>query len=207
VRREATRARVVDAAVATLAERGYAGITIARVVELAAISVGGLYRHFPTLIDLLLAASDEIRNRQLGEFRDGLAEVGSLSEEECIDLLRAVRRKPVSGAWYDLQIGARSDPELRARLHVHTEAYQNEVLASARNLPVASDWEPEAFDVAILSLIHILDGEALSAAVRDQGAVEEYRTRMLAAVLRGEPIPGAPAAQVPGAPPAATTDA
>jgi len=191
-RRESTKARLVDAAIATLSERGYARTTTALVLEDAQVSVGGMYRHYPTLLDLVIAAAGEIRDRQFAEFAAGLSMVGTLTEEECIELLRAACRKPINAAWYDLQVNARTDVELRKRLMPFTEQYHEAILTFARGLEVAQGWDPDAYVVAILSLVHMLDGEAISAVVYDQTTFEKQRTAMMAALLRGEPIPGAP---------------
>lgn len=196
-RRRATRTRLVEAAVATLAEHGYAATTAKNVLEAAGVSAGGMYRHFPSMLDLVVAAAEEIREQQFAEFARGLERLGSLGEEECIELLRAACRRPVNGAWYDLLLAARTDSDLRERLTPFTEAYHRDILAFARTMPVASGWDPDAFATAIFSLIHTLDGEAITAVLHPQPELEAARTRMLAALLRGEPIAGAPRAAGP----------
>jgi len=189
-RRESTRARLVDAAVTTLAEHGYAGTSIKLILDEAGVSVGGMYRHFPTLLDLVIAAAEDVRARQFHDFRDGLAALGRLSEEECIELLRATCRRPINSAWYDLMVAARTHPELRERLQPFARTYHAAILEFARSLPIAKRWEPDAFATAIFSLVHLLDGEAIAAVVNDQPEFEGLRTALLAALLRGEELPG-----------------
>ncbi len=46
-RLDATRARIVDAAHDLVAERGYAGCSVALVAEAAEVATGSVYRHFP----------------------------------------------------------------------------------------------------------------------------------------------------------------
>lgn len=55
-RREASRTRILDAAVACLAERGYAGTTFAEVLDRAGLSNGALWRHFKSKAELMAAA-------------------------------------------------------------------------------------------------------------------------------------------------------
>jgi len=202
-RRSATRTRLVEAMVRSLAEHGYAATTAKVVLAEAGVSAGGMYRHFPSMLDLVVAAAEQIRTDQFAEFRAGLAALGELGEEECIELLRAACRRPVNGAWYDLMLAARTDAELRSRLRGFTESYHDEILAFARALPVAVAWDPDAFATAVFTLVHALDGEAITAVLHPQPELEAARTAMLAAMLRGETVPGAPEVSARGSSPAA----
>jgi AcrR family transcriptional regulator len=56
-RSEASRARLLEAAVSCLAERGYAGTTIPEVLRRAGLSNGAMWRHFPSKAALLAAAA------------------------------------------------------------------------------------------------------------------------------------------------------
>jgi len=147
-----------------------------------------MYRHFPTFLDLVIAAAEDVRERQFHDFAAGLAALGDVTEEECVELLRAACRKPVNSVWYDLVVAVRTDPELRDRLKPFAETYQAGVLDFARALPVAEHWEPEAFATAISSVIHLLDGEAIAAAIHDQAELQQLRTAQLAALMRGEQL-------------------
>lgn len=191
-RRSATRARLVEAMVAVLAERGYAAATAKAVLDAAGVSAGGMYRHFDSLLDLHVAAAGHIRSQQLAEFRDRLARLGDSPAEECVVLLREACRRPMNGAWYDLMVAARTDDALRERLRPSTVGYHDEILALARSVPVAEGWDEHAFAVAVFSVIHLLDGEAITTVLHPQPELEEARTAMLAALLRGEVVAGAP---------------
>src|SRR5581483_10029359 len=56
-RRAASRARLLDAAVDCLAERGYGGTTLPEIVRRAELSNGALWRHFRSKNELLVAAA------------------------------------------------------------------------------------------------------------------------------------------------------
>jgi AcrR family transcriptional regulator len=56
-RSEASRARLLEAAVSCLAERGYAGTTMPEVLRRAGLSNGAMWRHFPSKAALLSAAA------------------------------------------------------------------------------------------------------------------------------------------------------
>ena len=190
-RREATRSRLIEAAVESLVEVGYAATSAKSVLDRAGLSVGGLYAHFPAMHDLIIAAAEDVRARQSEDFRAGLAMLGSISEEECIELLRATCRKRKNGVWYELLIAARTDAALREQLLPFTEQFHREILTFARSLPVAEGWEPDAYAVAIMSLVHLLDAEAIIAVVLGQAQNERSRTKVLAAFMRGEMVAGA----------------
>lgn len=54
-RYEARRLQIIDAALTTIAARGYDGATTAAICEEAAISSGTFFHYFPTKLDVLLA--------------------------------------------------------------------------------------------------------------------------------------------------------
>jgi AcrR family transcriptional regulator len=56
-RRAASRIRLLDATLACLAEKGYAGTTFPAVLERAGLSNGAMWRHFRSRTDLLAAAA------------------------------------------------------------------------------------------------------------------------------------------------------
>lgn len=187
-RRTATIGKLLDATIASLAEKGYAATTVNEVVTRAGVSSGALFRHFPTRLDLVVAAADEVRRRQFEEFRTGLSGFGSASVEHCLTLLRAACRAPINGAWYELLIAARSDTALRDRLVPFTVRYHREIVDLGRSLPIAGTVPPAELDTVLFTVVHLLDGEALSAVVHPQPEQEDVRLRLVARLLRGESL-------------------
>ena len=120
-RREATIGRILDATVAALGEVGYTATTIAEVCSRSGVSSGGVFRHFPTRLDLMVAAADEVRKRQFEKYREGLARLGVIDRSyesvlASLQLVRSACRAPINAAWYELLGAARTDPALRERL-------------------------------------------------------------------------------------------
>ena len=187
-RRTATVGKLVDAAIASLCEKGYAATTVTEVVTRAGLSSGAMFRHFPTRLDLMVAAAHEVRRRQFEEFRTGLSAFGSASVEHCLTLLRAACRAPINGAWYELLIAARSDQALRERLVPFTERYHAEIVALGRTLPIAGALPPAEVDTVLFSVVFLLDGEALSAVVHPQPEQEQLRLDLVARLLRGDSV-------------------
>ncbi len=182
-RREETIGKLVGAAVDCLAERGYAATTVQAVADRAGVSSGGLFRHFATRLDLVVAAADEVRRRQFEQFQAGL--VGGTSVEHMLVLLRAACRAPMNGAWYELLVAARSDAALRARLAPFTERYHAQIGELARTLPIAGLLPPDRLDTIVFTVVHLLDGEALAAVVHPRPEQEDLRLRIVADLLRG----------------------
>src|SRR5690348_18308793 len=68
-RSRATRQRLLEAAVACLAEHGWAGSTVAVVAERAGVSRGAAQHHFPTRDDLFTAALEHVTHVRAEELR------------------------------------------------------------------------------------------------------------------------------------------
>ena len=185
-RRTETIRNLIDATIESLCEKGYAATTISEIVTRAGVSSGGLFRHFPTRLDLLVAAAEEVRSRQFTEFRAGLSALGTDSIDHCLTLLRAACRAPINGAWYELLIAARSDPALRERLTPFTIQYHDQIAQLARTLPFAAAIPAHRLDTVIFSVVYLLDGEALAAVVHPDPEQDELRLTVIANLLRAE---------------------
>ncbi|MDQ1520182.1 MAG: hypothetical protein QOI55_1255 [Actinomycetota bacterium] len=110
----ATRAALLDAALESLVERGYAATTTIETARRAGVSRGAQLHHFPTKAQLLAAAVQHLLDRRMTEFRDTLATVdpGADRLDAGVDLLWAMFQGPAFAAWVELWIAARTDPEL-----------------------------------------------------------------------------------------------
>jgi AcrR family transcriptional regulator len=192
-RREETIGRILDATITSLAEHGYTATTIAEVCKRSGVSSGGVFRHFPTRLDLMVAAGDAVRERQFVNFRIGLEKLGGPdatleSVRHCLRLLRQACRAPMNAAWYELLGAARTDDRLREYLGPMAERYHAQIAEFGRSLPLAARFEPDTFDTILFSIVHLFDGEALSATVHPQPEQEDPRLEMLARLL-GEVTP------------------
>ncbi len=187
-RRSTTVAALVDATVALLGELGYARTTTAEIGRRAGVSQGGLFRHFESRLDLIVAAAEEVRSRQFAAFRAGLERLGEITVQDCLLLLRAACRAPVNAAWYELLVAARTDPDLREALAPMAARYYREITELGRTLPIAEVIPEQELDTVLLGVVHLLDGEALVAVVAPQGAHEDRRIAQLVHVLAGSSL-------------------
>ena len=187
-RREATISALVDAAVAALGEVGYARTTTNEIARRAGVSQGGLFRHFESRLDVILAAADAVRARQFVDFRAGLASMSDFEVAEVVRLLRRATRAPINAAWYELLVAARTDAELRQRLEPLAERYHEEIIELGRALPIAASMPTVELDTIVLGIVHMLDGEALTATVFPHPEQEDVRVEQLVRILAGQPL-------------------
>lgn len=118
-RSRVTRARLLEATVECLVERGWSGTTATVVAERAGVSRGAQLHHYPTKAALVTAALGHLAERRAAELR---AETGTMSPDSprrldhVIDTLAAAFTGPLFVAALELWVAARTDPELRAAL-------------------------------------------------------------------------------------------
>jgi len=123
--RDATRARLVEAGVQLLVERGYTGTTTVAVQQAAGVSRGALLHHFPTADALLGAVIRHLLELHEAAAREALAQLpatddGADDVDRALAALHAVVRRPAFLAQLGLWTAARTDPDL-ARIVVREE--------------------------------------------------------------------------------------
>lgn len=117
-----TRIRILDAAVACLAEVGYAGATTTAILERAGVSRGSLLHQFPSKEELLVAAVGHLAEARTSELiaapprrADPATEHGRQGDDldAAVDTLWASLQGPLFTATVELWIAARTSPGLR----------------------------------------------------------------------------------------------
>ncbi|MGW6202502.1 TetR/AcrR family transcriptional regulator [Streptomyces sp. NPDC055089] len=111
-RSRATRQKLLEAAVACLAEHGWAGSTVSAVAERAGVSRGAAQHHFPTREDLFTAAVEYVAEERSAALRavpdqDRAAVVAAL-----VDLYTG----PLFRAALQLWVAASNQEQLRPRV-------------------------------------------------------------------------------------------
>lgn len=124
VRRAATRAKIMDAAVRCLAEFGYAATSTPLVAKLAGVSRGSLLHQFPTKVDLILAVAQHAGSAQGAFIRDQIMRKPAGRERfvEGVDAVWASMQRPEAVALTEIRLAARSDPELAERYPEYMQA-------------------------------------------------------------------------------------
>jgi len=112
-----TRRRLMDATVACLHERGYAGTTTVEIAARAGVSRGAQLHHFPTKDELVVKALEYVFALRAEEVRALSSELPAGSPinrlHGLIDLLWPIFKGPTFYAWLELVVASRTDPALR----------------------------------------------------------------------------------------------
>ncbi|MET8152425.1 TetR/AcrR family transcriptional regulator [Actinoplanes sp. NPDC049668] len=197
-RREATRSKILDATVQSLVERGYAETTTAEVLALADVPRGTLLHHFPTKVDLLVAAVQHLARRRLEVLSTEVATVrttapgGTDQFDALIDIMWRHFSSPLFWAALELWTAARTDAELRAALMPVEKELFGVLHERARHLlqgPAPGD--PRLATVVQLSF-EVLTGLAMTGIVSGDLAQREVlirRWKRAGAILLGRRDP------------------
>ena len=177
-RRERTIGRVLDATIDTLAELGYARTSVTEIGARAGVSQGGLFRHFATRLDIVVAAAEAVCERQLGEFREQLSATDG-SVRALLELTRAACRAPINAAWHELLSAGRTDADLRGRLEPTVARYYARILELAREQPALAHVPDPMLPTVVLTVIHAFDGEALARVVHPEPDQDDARLTLL----------------------------
>ncbi len=117
-RTRAMRARLLEATVELLVEKGYAGTSTTLVSDRAGVSRGAQLHHFPTKQDLVVAAVlhvTEVRGAELAAAAENLPS-GPKRTRAVLQVLGDHFTSPVFTAALELWVAARTDPDLLAEV-------------------------------------------------------------------------------------------
>ena len=115
-RRARTIAALLDAAIESLVEVGYAATNARVVARRAGVSQGAATHHFPSRAELLVAALEELAGRSEAEVRSRVAALPRDPGKRrlaVIDLLHELFSSTLFVAWARLWFAAAEDAELR----------------------------------------------------------------------------------------------
>jgi AcrR family transcriptional regulator len=118
-RSRATRARLLEAAIACLAELGWTASTVAVVAERAGVSRGAAQHHFPTREALFTAALEHVSLVRAEEMKREIAELPGGSEPDTAAVVALVMNLftgPVFRAALALWVAAAAAPQLREQI-------------------------------------------------------------------------------------------
>lgn len=123
-RRAATRAKILEAGVKCLADFGYAATSTPLVARVAKVSRGSLLHQFPTKVDLILAVAEYAWLKQRDFIRAQVA-ANPPGRDQFVGGVQAVwqgLKSPEELALTEINIAARTDPELSDRYKAFAEA-------------------------------------------------------------------------------------
>lgn len=189
-RREETIARLLDASIDTIIEFGYARTSAALIAKRAQVSEGALFRHFPTMRDLMAATLREAGRRQLEVYASRIAQIPADTQgpEAVLPILRDITCNPTNGVIYELAVAARTDEKLRAAMKDELEIFEKNIFDAAKATTPADElmaFGEGNFETLVTVLINTFDGAAIFRNIRTQTQteVDERRIPLLMSLL------------------------
>ena len=161
-RAEATRASLLAATLASLHDRGYAGTSTQEVCRRAGVSRGTLLHHFPTRIDLLVAALDAILIERVENFLAVHRGTEPVPMPMLVRSLWGQWKGPVYVAWLELAVAARTEPALQEPMRSVMARFDVEILAAFHELVDVGDLPPAIADVLPFLTFAVFNGLAVS---------------------------------------------
>jgi len=166
--RERTRELLLDAAMMSLVEHGYAGTTTQRVQERAGVSRGALLHHFGSKAELFVAATHHLAEMRLAHIREIAAGAQGRPDarRRVIYAMRNAMTGPPYQAAMELWTASRTDPELRAAL-LPAERRLGAALREVFDKFVVID-DPQRAQLRFESLLALVRGLELTRIMRQE---------------------------------------
>ncbi|MFI1150159.1 TetR/AcrR family transcriptional regulator [Streptomyces sp. NPDC020817] len=153
-RSRVTRRHLLEAAVACLAEQGWAGSTVAVVAERAGVSRGAAQYHFPTREDLFTAAVAYVSEERSAALRD-LFQAGPAARPAVVEAIVDLYTGALFRAALQLWVAASNEEQLRpqvteleARVGRETHRIAVELLGADESVPGARETVQGLLDMA-----------------------------------------------------------
>ncbi|WP_030926458.1 TetR/AcrR family transcriptional regulator [Streptomyces sp. NRRL B-24720] len=150
-RSRATRRRLLEAAVACLAEHGWAGSTVAVVAERAGVSRGAAQHHFPTREDLFTAAVEYVAEERSAALRTLPVQGRAAVVAALVDLYTGPLFRAALQLWVAASNEASLHPrvsELEARVGRETHRIAVELLKADESRPGTRETVQGLLDMA-----------------------------------------------------------
>ncbi|WP_436496120.1 TetR/AcrR family transcriptional regulator [Actinokineospora sp. HUAS TT18] len=176
-RSRATRQRLLEAAIDSLAQVGWSGSTVAVVAERAGVSRGAAQHHFPTREDLVTAAIEYVTGERIAHLSDAMPDLppGPERTELVVTTIGELYAGKFFRAALQLWVAAASDDQLRAQVvpleaRVGREAHRMTVAA------LGADESRPGVREAVQATLDLARGLGLANLLTDDRA---RRTRVL----------------------------
>jgi AcrR family transcriptional regulator len=182
-RSRATRQRLLEAAVACLAEHGWTGSTVAVVAERAGVSRGAAQHHFPTREDLFTAAVEYVAEERSTALRALFPQGAAAGDRRAVvSALVDLYTGPLFRAALHLWVAASNEDQLRPRVTELEARVGRETHRIAVDLLSADETRPGARET-VQGLLDMARGLGLANLLTDDRARRERVVAQWAALL------------------------
>jgi AcrR family transcriptional regulator len=124
-RLDATRARIVDAATRLVAEKGYAGCSVALVADAAGVATGSVYKHFPNKGALFAEVFRTATQREVDAVAEASAKPGTIEQRATAAVETFARRALRSPRLAYALLAEPVDPQVEAERLRFRRAYRD----------------------------------------------------------------------------------
>lgn len=183
----ATRNLIIESAIQCFVDLGYARTTTTRIAHAAGLSRGAMLHHFPSKMDVVKAAVDELHTKRLKAFRNSIKRApppGKGRVHVAVQAYWEHVRHPTFVAFFELTVAARSDPQLYAILEPAQAAFYDEWYRTATEAFPEWQSDREAFNLALDLSRYLLEGMAVSSLTHAEPAREQHLLEYLENQLR-----------------------
>ncbi|MGC0366465.1 AcrR family transcriptional regulator [Rhodococcus sp. 27YEA15] len=170
-RTAAMRLRLLDAAVDSLVELGYARTSTQEIARRAGVARGTQLHHFPTKESLVVAAVEHLVEKRLAEILATEVDSG-----RGLEVLAEAFSGPLFHAALELWVAARTDPSLHAAV-LPLERKVSEALEFGAAQVYGDRFDAESIELTV----ELVRGLAVSALFRTPEADDALRARLLPA--------------------------
>ena len=167
-RSRAMRARLMDATIECLVERGFGGTSTTLISERAGVSRGAQLHHFPTKNDLVVAAVEHLTEVRGAELAARAADVprGPHRTRAVLRMLGDHFASPVFIAALELWVAARTDPALLAAVSPLEQRVGRETHRMTVDLLGADESRPGVREL-VQATLDLVRGLGLAATITD----------------------------------------
>ncbi|GAA3844933.1 TetR/AcrR family transcriptional regulator [Streptomyces coacervatus] len=181
-RSRATRQRLLEAAVACLAEHGWAGSTVSVVAERAGVSRGAAQHHFPTREDLFTAAVEYVAEERSTAIRALFPQGSAGDRRAVVSALVDLYTGPLFRAALHLWVAASNEDQLRPRVTELEARVGRETHRIAVDLLAADESRPGVRET-VQGLLDMSRGLGLANLLTDDGGRREGVVAQWAEIL------------------------
>lgn len=183
-RRARTVGRILQATIDSIVERGVSGTTVREICDRAGVSQGGLFRHFETRHDVLVAALELVQRRHSAAIADIVASNEDPTDPAWLAALAERAELPENLVRFDLLLAARTDPELRPRVAALLAEQDDAMYDLAVAHPVFSRLSETSRRMWVDILRRVVQGGALNHLIGVDVAPAEVRADTLVELFR-----------------------